>query len=215
MRIDLRRASREERGFTLTEIAIVLGIIGLILGAIWAAASAVYSNIKVSDAERGITSTAQAVRSMFAASNSTGAAGAGTIITTPGMLPIEWTTNGAVPAYGNPWAPSNIGTFGFVLGDSGHLSDFAIELDGISGAGCAALLNYYNSAASGVNGGQVTGLIGTNLVVGAAASGTAKAASAAQINTYAAASGCSTATPTTSGTDGNNNVAIWLDMSKM
>ena len=33
-------------GFTLTEIAIVLGIIGIVLGAIWAAASRVYANNK-------------------------------------------------------------------------------------------------------------------------------------------------------------------------
>lgn len=32
------------RGFTLTEIAIVLGIIGVILGAIWSAAAMVYAN---------------------------------------------------------------------------------------------------------------------------------------------------------------------------
>jgi prepilin-type N-terminal cleavage/methylation domain-containing protein len=35
-----------KRGFTLTELSIVLGIIGLILGAIWAAAAQVYTNQK-------------------------------------------------------------------------------------------------------------------------------------------------------------------------
>jgi len=41
-----------KKGFTLTEIAIVLGIIGLILGAIWVAAAAVYENTRVN---RGVT----------------------------------------------------------------------------------------------------------------------------------------------------------------
>lgn len=42
----IRKSSvdRTTSGFTLTEVAIVLGIIGIILGAIWAAASKVYGN---------------------------------------------------------------------------------------------------------------------------------------------------------------------------
>jgi prepilin-type N-terminal cleavage/methylation domain-containing protein len=35
---------RRRKGFTLTEIAIVLGIIGIILGAVWTAASGVYAS---------------------------------------------------------------------------------------------------------------------------------------------------------------------------
>jgi prepilin-type N-terminal cleavage/methylation domain-containing protein len=76
------------QGFTLTEVAIVLGIIGLILGAIWAAASSVYANKKVSEAERNITMTAAQVRSMYATSYQTGVTtNPPTVITTPGMFP--------------------------------------------------------------------------------------------------------------------------------
>lgn len=44
------RSSQSIRGFTLTEIAIVLGIIGIILGAIWAAAAMVYENNRTKQA---------------------------------------------------------------------------------------------------------------------------------------------------------------------
>ena len=42
------------RGFTLTELAIVLGVIGLLLGAIWAAASVVYDNNRATRATQQV-----------------------------------------------------------------------------------------------------------------------------------------------------------------
>src|SRR5271168_1816583 len=64
-------AGREEekRGFTLTEIAIVLGIIGLILGAIWVAAAAVYNNLRTSRATTELLTIAQNVRATYATSS--------------------------------------------------------------------------------------------------------------------------------------------------
>jgi prepilin-type N-terminal cleavage/methylation domain-containing protein len=57
---------QRRRGFTLTEIAIVLGIVGLILGAIWVAAAAVYNNLRTSHANTEVLQIAQAVRSLYA-----------------------------------------------------------------------------------------------------------------------------------------------------
>ncbi len=62
-------SQRSISGFTLTEIAIVLGVIGLILGAIWVAASSVYSGQRVTKATQELLSVAQAVRSMYATSS--------------------------------------------------------------------------------------------------------------------------------------------------
>src|ERR1700740_210314 len=61
-------AGARKRGFTLTEIAIVLGIIGLILGAIWVAAAAVYNNMRTSKATTEILTAVQNVRALYATS---------------------------------------------------------------------------------------------------------------------------------------------------
>jgi prepilin-type N-terminal cleavage/methylation domain-containing protein len=62
------RRKKEERGFTLTEIAIVLGIIGLILGAIWVAAAAVYTNMRTSKTTTELLDIVQNMRAMYATS---------------------------------------------------------------------------------------------------------------------------------------------------
>lgn len=61
-----------KRGFTLTEIAIVLGIMGLILGAIWAAAAAVYGSQRINNASNEIAQIVQSVRKLYSMSNGTG-----------------------------------------------------------------------------------------------------------------------------------------------
>lgn len=59
---------RSMRGFTLTEAAIVLGIVGLILGAIWVAAAAVYNNLRVTSGSNQLLQITQAIRSIHATS---------------------------------------------------------------------------------------------------------------------------------------------------
>ena len=61
--LTLNRRS-ETRGFTLTEIAIVLGIIGIILAAIWVAASSVYNNQRIGKANTELLALAQNIRAM-------------------------------------------------------------------------------------------------------------------------------------------------------
>jgi prepilin-type N-terminal cleavage/methylation domain-containing protein len=59
------RLVRRKRGFTLTEIAIVLGVIGIILSAIWAAASSVYQNLRTQQAVQEVQIIVAGYRSLY------------------------------------------------------------------------------------------------------------------------------------------------------
>jgi type II secretory pathway pseudopilin PulG len=203
-------ASAHCRAFTLTEIAIVLGIVGFILGSIWAAASAVYSNMKISQAQEGITYTAQKTRSMFAGSNQTSATGSPQTITSSGMFPVSW-VNLATDVIGNPWNQTPAASLSFVVGDSLNPTMFGIELDNISASGCVALISFYNSAASTANGGQVAGLAGTAVVDTTAATGTGVPI----VLTNPLAPGFNAATSQCTGTGNTNSIGLIFDMRSM
>ncbi|MCL2468990.1 MAG: prepilin-type N-terminal cleavage/methylation domain-containing protein [Alphaproteobacteria bacterium] len=61
---------RRMRGFTLTEAAIVLGVVGVLLAAIWVAAAALYSSSRISTSGKQILQIAQATRVMHALTQS-------------------------------------------------------------------------------------------------------------------------------------------------
>ena len=103
------KLNRRVRGFTLTESAIVLGIIGLILGAIWVAAASVYQNIRISTASRQMLAIVQAIRSMHSTATVVDTAN-GTDLTaafnTGGIFPSDMINAGVVV---NPWSGTNQG----------------------------------------------------------------------------------------------------------
>jgi prepilin-type N-terminal cleavage/methylation domain-containing protein len=87
------RLDQKKKGFTLTEIAIVLGIIGLILGAIWVAAAGVYQNQRNTHANTQVMQLVQSIRTLYATSASdTGLTTASLI--TAGAVPTDM-VNGA------------------------------------------------------------------------------------------------------------------------
>jgi prepilin-type N-terminal cleavage/methylation domain-containing protein len=57
------------RGFTLTEIAIVIGIMGVFLSAVWTAASNVYSSHKAQQATSQITQLVNGYRTLYSQHN--------------------------------------------------------------------------------------------------------------------------------------------------
>ncbi|MFY9288872.1 MAG: type 4 pilus major pilin [Alphaproteobacteria bacterium] len=150
-----RKTQKRNFGFTLTEIAIVLGIIGLILGAIWLAASSVYNNLRVSRAEAELLQISQAVRSMYATAPTVDAGanmitlpftsvitGAQTTYAQSNIFPSDMVTitnPGGAIAYTitNPWGGSVniIATLASTPNDS-----FAISFDGVPRHTCIGLL---------------------------------------------------------------------------
>lgn len=44
--MSIRRRRAAQKGFNLIEAAIVLGIVGLVVGGIWVAATSVYANLR-------------------------------------------------------------------------------------------------------------------------------------------------------------------------
>ena len=59
--------ARYKRGFNLIEVAMVLGVVGLVIGGIWVAAAAVNENMKVNDTAAGILTACDKATTVFPA----------------------------------------------------------------------------------------------------------------------------------------------------
>jgi prepilin-type N-terminal cleavage/methylation domain-containing protein len=145
-------ASPTRRGFTLTELAIVLGIMGTILGAIWIAAARVYTNNKAQKAAGQVQVILSGYRRLYAqhAVDTGGASGAPlwNDITCMGMnagffpnemMPAAYTCSGDPPtpsAY--PSTPWGSGSWVKVRGDQAN-NGIMISYFGISQSACLAL----------------------------------------------------------------------------
>jgi type II secretory pathway pseudopilin PulG len=60
-----RKPTAAKRGFNLIEAAIVLGVVGLVIGGIWVAAAAVQANLRKADAAKGLIQIVQNTRNLY------------------------------------------------------------------------------------------------------------------------------------------------------
>lgn len=163
------KASRRLKGFTLTEIAIVLGIIGLILGAIWVAASAVFGNQRLAKANTEILQVVQGSRTLYNTASTTGESN-GTSLTealiNAGFFPSDMVsgTTGLTPWGGstrlNIYSQTASVTGDAILVEFSNLSTAACVglLTGLTGAGRdAGLWNAYANSASKASASLTTG----------------------------------------------------------
>jgi prepilin-type N-terminal cleavage/methylation domain-containing protein len=134
-----------KRGFTLTEIAIVLGIIGLILGSIWVAAASVYQNLRVSKTQTLMLAAVQNIRSLYASGNTTGDTGTATKLTqglaAAGVFPSDAVTlSSGTYTISAPWSGSSVEVFNSKQNGSTAAGDaFEISVLGIPQAACINL----------------------------------------------------------------------------
>jgi len=88
--MQLRTQLHTQKGFTLIEIAIVLTIVGLIIGGIWLAASTVFSNNKTQALQKDVIQVIQNTKTLFA--------GQGSSAVTTGFTNANAATSGVVPS---------------------------------------------------------------------------------------------------------------------
>jgi type II secretory pathway pseudopilin PulG len=137
--------SNRRAAFTLTEIAIVVGIIGMMISAIWIAATNVYTQKKSAQAVTDTIAIIQGVRSLYATAQSTGDSD-GTnetnILSSAGIFPTDMVNgNGVGSAWGYPPTSSTSVTSQSQTNSSANTGDaFAIEIDGIPSGGCVQFL---------------------------------------------------------------------------
>ena len=134
------RREQHKKGFTLTEIAIVLGIMGLVLGAIWVAAAGVYNNQRISHANTAILQVVQGVRTLLSTSSTVGSAGDITAtIVSAGVIPTDL-INGAAAI--GPWPGSALK----ILTVNATDTAFTVEITKVPQAACIALFSTLGGA---------------------------------------------------------------------
>ena len=187
-------SQKDVRGFTLTEIALVLGIIGLILGAIWVAAGSVYNNMRVSRAETELIQITQAILSLYAASDLSGDGSQELTTALVGAKAFPMDTiaastgaNNSVLAPVGPWGGSYIRVYSATQpGGTGTTGDsFQVLFNNVPAFACISLV------VSATGTGRDTALVAVNFASPSGAKITPTALTAS-INAVAAAAGCGT-----------------------
>ncbi len=142
MFISKRKNAKARRGFNLIEAAIVLGVVGLIIGGIWVAAAAVQSNMKKSDASRGLIQIVQNVRNLYYGQSPTATADITTQLINAGALPANF-VNGTAGI--NPW---NGAVTVAIAGASFDQVD--VTFNGLPRDGCIELTSRNTNISTGV-----------------------------------------------------------------
>ena len=136
---------RRKKGFSLIEAAIVLGIVGLVIGGIWVAASAVQTNLRESTASQGILQVVQNVRNLYygqTVSATTTGTGLQTTLVSAGVFPGDM-LQGSTPK--NPWN----GAVQINISDTSN-GYFTVYFATIPQSSCIELISQNTNISSGI-----------------------------------------------------------------
>jgi type II secretory pathway pseudopilin PulG len=165
----------QQAGFNLIEAAIVLGIVGLVVGGIWAAAAAAYENMRQQQASKGVLALAQAVKSYYAGTGSATIGSEAQLVSTINIVPKDMVSGNSIvhPLGGNTTAANQVTI-------SSANGNFVVTLQGISDTSCRAFvarnINNIRAVASAItlNGADImTGATTLNAGCNAGAAGNA------------------------------------------
>ena len=164
-----RRQGEGRRGFTLTEIAIVLGVVGIILGAVWVAASSVYQNNRTARAAQQVAQIVAGFKTIYGskpinlgAVEITGLAINNNIIP-PDAVPSGVNcadvtgSNSSCYAVG-PWTGSQLHVWSAQSNNS-----IVIEFSGLGLTACDNLANALITSTAGLTGAYIKGAATLNL----------------------------------------------------
>jgi hypothetical protein len=109
---------KSRKGFNLIESAIVLGVVGLIIGGIWVAAASVYENWKVSKTISDIEIIVKNAQNLISIADSKTialSAGLTSTLRDAGAFPNDWVFGSTVksPFWGNAYVMNEQGRFDF------------------------------------------------------------------------------------------------------
>jgi len=141
------------KGFTLVELVVVLGIVAIVLGVIWAGASAVWSNYKIERATRQIMDVVNNVRAYYGPNNAFGSPllAVGDItaaVDGNGLIPVEMrvtpnVAGGAINhAIASVFPPTAVGSF-HLWKVAGGNDRVRMQLLGLVTEDCAKLLTMF------------------------------------------------------------------------
>lgn len=183
-----------QSGMSLVETAIVLGIVSVIIAAVWMVSSVVYENARQYQANRQLQTTVQNIRQLYTRVNAlTNLADVTATLDSQKAFPIEMRVDQSSGAgkLNHPWGSSSTGT---VLTYNRTASTFGIVFSKLPQKACIGL-------ATKLSGGEISNITGMKVGTGSSPS----AVSSLPISVVTAASLCTS-------TSGDNTIEWDFDI---
>ncbi len=139
----MQRQHKKNRAFTLTELAIVLGVIGAVIGAIWYASGNVSEARKENDAVLEVQTVAQNIATLMVGRTFPGGELTSSMITAQ-TIPPSYVDSAAPATADNPWSASNFKVFNVT-----NNKTFRLSLYNVPRKACLALLTQMTNCQTG------------------------------------------------------------------